>query len=871
MNLKHTLILTLSLLSLTAAQATAPANDRIENAIKLSGNYNKITSQDLTLATADVMDPLLSGASAGKTLWYAFPYFPAVGTLQFTISSTTAVGSATIFIALDRDNPRGSLRQVNTSAITNGQTMTISTAFNGQPLYLMLAGTGQCGVTQRLESTLYDFPASARALTGNFGSVSLNNETATNTADEPALPSGASSMTNIIWCKWTPTVTGQVSFDTNFSYPSGSPVYPGTFEPTLHQTQIALYLSTSGGSSESLVPLTYDDSSGYGTINSRLSSLLVSGNTYYIAIGTRNGESGHIRLQYYRHNTPSQIYFESNIVGASSEGGGSQLIIIRRRYASYSTASCTLATSNDSATAGSDYTSLSTTINFTNPDVWSDGQTPWQTKVFVPLTQDSLVEAQYERVNVALSNISVGSIFGNISSAYFDILDDEIGSTGFLQHPVSLFRIRENGGKLHIPVIRKSVGVNDFIELYQTWIEGSATSPEDFSITYSYLYADETSTTLYFEPMNDDVFEGEKWAKVRVSGVMGTYTVVIEDDDPYIPVAGRLTTSVGYANGTRQAVLYGTVSSLGVISGKLNLVGQSLPFTGKFDSRGKFETLLAPKGRSTLHLTLAAQDHLGHVKVSLIDSATNNSQSAEAMIQNFGTTNPCPLAGLFTVNTNVAQSDGSNPVFCLYAASCKVGVSGTAIFTGRLFDGTAFTASGYVDGEAQVAASATLYRGLGFIGFRGEMPLTAGTTNTLTTALNRPARANDPAKFGAVAVATFGNCVRYTPPAAGTQIIEAWAGGTGKATLEGKPLANNLTKALTISTKNVIATPLDAVKLKLSVVPATGMFSGSFVLPGTTKVLPIFGALSDLPGMNGIGRGFFFDGKSGGLITLGNP
>jgi hypothetical protein len=122
-------------------------------------------------------------------------------------------------------------------------------------------------------------------------------------------------------------------------------------------------------------------------------------------------------------------------------------------------------------------------------------------------------------------------------------------------------------------------------------------------------------------------------------------------------------------------------------------------------------------------------------------------------------------------------------------------------------------------------------------------------------------------------MAATGNATvcRYTPPVAGTRVLDSWAGGTGKAVLSSGPLMNSLTKALSISPNNLITAPTDSEKLKLKVMPSTGFFSGSFVLPGTAKTLKIFGALIDLPAANGYGTGFFFDGLKGGYINIGKP
>ena len=276
MNIKNTLILTLSLLSLTAAQAAAPVNDSILKPIKLSGLYSTHPVQDLSLATADVMDPMIAGTSAGKTLWYSFPHHPTSGMLQITVTSNTGVGTASLFSAEDPENPRGSLRQETNVAFTTGQTISVSASYFGKPLFLMLAGTGQISVTHRLIVASYDFPQIAYALSGEYGTVYIDNSAASNTADEPALPPGAGAMTNIVWLKWTPAFSGMAYFDTNFSYSGGSPTYSHYSPPLLHDTQIALYAAQSGGGPTGLTPISFDDGSGYGGNNYRFRKLGVS-------------------------------------------------------------------------------------------------------------------------------------------------------------------------------------------------------------------------------------------------------------------------------------------------------------------------------------------------------------------------------------------------------------------------------------------------------------------------------------------------------------------------------------------------------------------------------------------------------------------
>jgi hypothetical protein len=71
-----TTLLLLNLLSLTAAHAAAPANDDITKATSVMAPYHFITTPDVSTATAAATDPLNTGVSLGKTIWYRLPKSP---------------------------------------------------------------------------------------------------------------------------------------------------------------------------------------------------------------------------------------------------------------------------------------------------------------------------------------------------------------------------------------------------------------------------------------------------------------------------------------------------------------------------------------------------------------------------------------------------------------------------------------------------------------------------------------------------------------------------------------------------------------------------------------------------------------------------
>src|SRR5262249_47711275 len=115
---------------------------------------------------------------------------------------------------------------------------------------------------------------------------------------------------------------------------------------------------------------------------------------------------------------PGALQF-SNATYSVNENGGTATITVTRTGGSDGSVSVNYATSNGTATAGSDYTAASGTLTF------GAGET---SKTFtIPITNDTAVEGN-ETINLTLSSPTGGATLGSQTSAVLTIQDDDVAS-----------------------------------------------------------------------------------------------------------------------------------------------------------------------------------------------------------------------------------------------------------------------------------------------------------------------------------------------------------------------------------------------------------------------------------------------------------
>src|SRR5262249_21162935 len=141
---------------------------------------------------------------------------------------------------------------------------------------------------------------------------------------------------------------------------------------------------------------------------------------------------------------PPQTVQFNNATYSVIENGGTATITVTRAGGSSGSVTVNYATSNGTATAGSDYTTTSGTLTF------ADGET---SKTFtVPIIDDTAVEGN-ETINLTLSSPG-GAALGSQSTAVLTIQDDDVAQPGVLQFSASAYTVNESQGTVTITVTR---------------------------------------------------------------------------------------------------------------------------------------------------------------------------------------------------------------------------------------------------------------------------------------------------------------------------------------------------------------------------------------------------------------------------------
>ncbi len=221
------------------------------------------------------------------------------------------------------------------------------------------------------------------------------------------------------------------------------------------------------------------------------------------------------------------------VSGAQSvlETAGSATINVARSAGSIGAVSVDYTISSGTATAASDYTAVSGTLN------WADGASGNRT-ITLPVLDDALAEAN-ETVVLSLSNASGGAVLGSGKTSTVTITDND-GSPGTLALSSATYTVGEAGGAVTVTVNR-SGGSYGTAAIDYTTANGLAMAGSDYIAKAGKLVwasGDASSKSFTVAIINDTLKESAETILIRLSnaqtaalGGIASSTVTITDND----------------------------------------------------------------------------------------------------------------------------------------------------------------------------------------------------------------------------------------------------------------------------------------------------------------------------------------------------
>lgn len=232
---------------------------------------------------------------------------------------------------------------------------------------------------------------------------------------------------------------------------------------------------------------------------------------------------------------------------AIDEAGTNLVVSVYRTNANTGDISVSLTTSDITATAGSDYTAVGGSLNFTNGEAVK--------QVLVPINNDTLPEGN-ETFELELSAPSGGAQLVGITSAIATIIDNDAG----VRFSSSSYAVNEVGVQATITVLRENTLTNTVAVNYAT-SDGTATNNLDYLSASGLLVFTngETSKTFTVQIIDDTLEEGAESVLLSLSSPTGqvsivnpgaaVLTIVDNDGGSILPAGALITAESGIVNG----------------------------------------------------------------------------------------------------------------------------------------------------------------------------------------------------------------------------------------------------------------------------------------------------------------------------------
>jgi hypothetical protein len=501
------------------------------------------------------------GATATHT--YTINNDDNAGTIQFS-SATYSVGEAGPTVTITATRTGGSSGAVGISYATSNGTATAGSDYTTASGTLSWADGDAANKTfavpitnDTLDEPNETFTVTLSSPTGGATLGSPSSATVTITDDDPTPTvqfSAASSSGS--------EATTPASIAVTLSAASGQTVTVNYATANGTATAGSDYTATSG-------TLTFNPGVTSQTISVPIiNDTVVEGDeTFTVTLsGPVNATLGATATHTYTINNDDNagtIQFSSGTYSVN-ENGGSVTITATRTGGSSGAVGVSYATSNGTATAGSDYTSTSGTLS------WANGDTANKTFT-VPITNDTLDEPN-ETFTVTLSSPTGGATLGSPSSATVTITDDDPTPT------VQFSAASSSGSEATTPAsiaVTLSAASGQTVTVNYATANGTATAGSDYTATSGTLTFNpgDTSKPINVPITSDTAVEGNETFTVTLSspsnatlGATTTHTYTINDDDSYGSIQfSSATYSVGEAGPTVTITATRTGGSSGAV------------------------------------------------------------------------------------------------------------------------------------------------------------------------------------------------------------------------------------------------------------------------------------------------------------------
>jgi parallel beta-helix repeat protein/predicted outer membrane repeat protein len=230
--------------------------------------------------------------------------------------------------------------------------------------------------------------------------------------------------------------------------------------------------------------------------------------------------------------TPCPVTLQfSSTTYCVAEDGGQATITVTRNNNTNGAVSIEYATSNDTATAGNDYTQTSGTIN------WEDGDNAEKTFT-VNITDDSEIEND-ETIIISLGNPTGDAEIGAPDTAVVTIKDNDPVT---LQFSSTTYSVTEDGGQATITVTRNN-NTNGAVSVEYATSDDTAIAGNDYTQTSGTIHwadGDNAEKTFTVDITDDSIIEDDETFIVSLSNPTGdaeigspdTAVVTIKDNAP---------------------------------------------------------------------------------------------------------------------------------------------------------------------------------------------------------------------------------------------------------------------------------------------------------------------------------------------------